>query len=177
MTLKRGWLTHSKPTAYSLTKENIEQLRLRCKEGRVSNVAKVQHSTFNGYRSMMIDERRTSPWSRCLLCTWRQKAFPLEINNTVIHLLMIHQNWEISFNNFEHNLLLQKLYENLRYMPFFDCTKFQNIWTASHKEKLRLCVYHWGVWLYFGHFRKTVHFENSTALSVLPRWGPNFVQW
>ena len=26
-------------------------------------------------------------------------------------------------------------------MPFYDCTKFQNFWTAFHKEKVRLWVY------------------------------------
>ena len=31
-------------------------------------------------------------------------------------------------------------------MPFYHCTKFQNVWAVFHKEKPRLWVYHWGVW-------------------------------
>ena len=72
-------------------------------------------------------------------------------------------------------------YNNIRHLAYQIiltriCTKFQNVWTAFHKEKPRLRVYHWEVWLYFSSFQKTVHFENSTASSILPWLHPNFVQ-
>ena len=75
-------------------------------------------SSFSFIRYLFIPSGITYPIHSSVLNTAKTEQkwteYDYFVANTVIHLLMIHWNWEIGFTKFGHNLSLQKLHENLR---------------------------------------------------------------
>ena len=119
-----------------------------------------------------------APWQEAKVEVWMISVFAwlffflLVVNQLkvcwrfiVIHCLMFCWNWEVSFATNWSTTIHNKIYMK---MPFYNCTKFRSVWKTFREEMPKLWVYHWVVWLYFSYFDKTVYFENSTVLSIMP---------